>query len=129
MVVLLFSCIIGVFSRLLSFVSNKTTGTVCYMPFRKERHFLMETGNYCENCKHFLKYYTIFMGTRLRYSDCGHCKHEKINKKIEREVIYNKQPCEYFEQAESAVSREKLEKVITEMKERLDEIALLLNLD
>lgn len=89
----------------------------------------METENYCENCKYYLKYYTIFNGTRLRCSDCGHCRHDKVNKKIERKVIYKKQSCGYFEQAESAVNREKLEKVIAEMKERLDEIALLLNLD
>ena len=90
----------------------------------------MEKQNYCENCKHYLKYYTIFHETRLCYTGRGYCKHDRVNKKIERQAIYNKQSCGYFEQAESEpVDKEKLSKTLNDMKLRLDEIALLLNLD
>ena len=99
------------------------------MPFRKERHFLMEK-NYCENCKFYVKYYTLFNGTRLQYTGCGHCKHDKlINKKISRKTIYNKLPCNFWEQAENKEPevKEKLENNIRDIKIRLDEIALILN--
>ena len=86
--------------------------------------------NYCENCKYYTKYYTVFNLTHLKYANCGHCTHEKLmNKNIARKTIYNKLPCDFWEQAENTepVVKERLENNIKDIKLRLDEIALILN--
>ena len=89
----------------------------------------MENQNYCENCKFYNKLYSIF-AARLVYANCGTCKNSKINTNTARKTVNKKLPCEYFEQAENEppISAEKLQKTFCQIKQRLEDIALILNL-
>ncbi len=99
------------------------------MPFRKERHFFMDNKS-CENCKYFIKHYTIINGTQLRYLGSGHCRHEDLRyRKGAHKSSRKKPPCDLWEETEitGPVIRERLEKNIEDIKNRLDEIVLILN--
>ena len=90
----------------------------------------MKNSNKCENCKFYSKYYLIF-ATRLVYANCGSCKNTLINTATARKISKGNLPCGYWEKIDSPdpVQPEQLEDTLRKMKQRLDEIYLLLNRD
>ncbi|MDE7265427.1 MAG: hypothetical protein K2N52_04065 [Clostridia bacterium] len=90
----------------------------------------MENLHNCENCKFYNKFYYIF-AEKLVYTNSGSCKNQLINTNTARKTVKGKLPCEYWEEIDSpaAVQPERLEKAIIKMKQRLDEIYLLLKHD
>ena len=90
----------------------------------------METKNCCENCKFYNRYYYIYRA-RLVYASNGSCLNHQVKVTDSRKIIRNRLPCAYFEQAENdlPVSEETLQDVIGQMKQRLDELLMILQHD
>ena len=96
--------------------------------------FAMEKQNEksCDNGFYFHQHFHINKNGKLIHIwGDGHCSNDKLTVFVSRKIIFKQHICEFWEPNENkeAERRENICKVISDMKKRLDELALLLKED
>jgi len=92
----------------------------------------MEQQKSCENCYYFYQHY--FKNKRGKLSMIcgdGHCANEQLTFPVSKKIISKRLPCELWQPKENQIAekRENIFSLLFKMKERLDEIALILKDD
>lgn len=89
----------------------------------------MENKKSCDNCRYFYQHYYVSKHVKLtRVTGNGHCTNDNLTKTASRKIILKQHICEFWEPAETLIAerRENVYNLILKMKQRLDELAAIL---